>query len=147
MNTLRFKKLHPDSKAPTVAHAGDAGSDLYVHSVSTQGNADVAGATLVTYGTGVAVEIPDGYVGLCVPRSSVYKTRQILSNCCGIIDSGYRGEIQFKYYATTPDDARYAAGERCGQLVIVPCLAVQWEESDALTETERGEGGYGSTGK
>lgn len=137
--------------SPSYAKAGDAGMDLtaVTSSVDDMGN--------YCYGTGIAVEIPDGHVGLIFPRSSICKTNLTLSNSVGVIDSGYRGEISFKFRPTigtwveandslkgVPD--LYKVGDRVGQLVIVPYLSVSLEEAEDLNETERGSGGFGSTG-
>lgn len=98
------------------------------------------------YQTGIAVEIPHGYVGLVFPRSSVYKTGQRLTNDVGVIDSDYRGEIGAKF-SDGFDGNTYQVGDRICQLVIVPIPEVEFVEVEELSETERGEGGYGSTGK
>jgi len=141
MSVLKFKKLHSDAVIPKRANPGDAGLDLVAISAQEESN------DTITYKTGLAVVIPDGYVGLIFPRSSIYKTSLILSNCVGVIDSGYRGEIQFKFRClhTVPD--LYVRGDRVGQLVVVPCLQWEAQEVDELSETERGEGGFGSSGK
>jgi dUTP pyrophosphatase len=140
--TVRFKKLHPDAKAPYQATPGSAGWDLTATSVEPVKE----DAFLCRYGTGLAVEIPAGHVGLVFPRSSVYKTGQLLTNCVGVIDSDYRGEITAVFAGTRTDNA-YQPGDRIAQLVIMPIPAVKFEEAEELTETERGAGGYGSTGK
>ena len=87
---INIKKLHPDAVIPRYAKPGDAGMDLTAVDVSSD-------YSCLTYKTGLAIEIPEGYVGLLFPRSSVYKTGQQLSNCVGVIDSGYRGEIMMKF--------------------------------------------------
>ena len=92
---VRIKKLYKDSKLPTYAHDADAGMDLYAHSKTF----DPASGNLV-YGTGIAVEIPKGYVGLVFPRSSVYKTQTYMTNSVGVIDSGYRGEVMARFEAS-----------------------------------------------
>lgn len=139
---IKFKKLSPLAVVPTRAHATDAGFDLTVASVTEDRRHEV-----VSYGTGIAVEIPDGYVGLVFPRSSVYKEDLLLSNCVGVIDSGYRGEIMAKFKILRPLIHRYTVGDRMAQLVIVKLPDVEFEEADELSESERGEGGYGSSGK
>jgi len=103
----------------------------------------------VVYGTGLAIEIPEGHVGLIFPRSSNSKTDLYLTNHVGVIDSGYRGEIMFKY---RPIDGLlnakvYQIGDRVGQLMILPYPAVELVEAAELSSSERGEGGFGSTGK
>ena len=136
---VKIKKLHPEAVIPSYAKPGDAGMDLTAVDVSTPGGKHI------TYHTGLAVEIPQGHVGLLFPRSSVYKTGQTLSNCVGVIDSGYRGEIMLKY-TLSPYGLEYQIGERVGQLIIMPYPHVEFVEENELTQTERGEGGYGSTG-
>ncbi len=139
---IRFKKLHPDAKAPYQATPGSAGWDLTATSVEPiKGN-----WWLNKYGTGLAVEIPKGYVGLVFPRSSVYKTLTGLTNCVGVIDSDYRGEISAVFTSGAKCND-YKVGDRIAQLVIMPIPAVKFVEAEELTETQRGAGGYGSTGK
>ena len=135
---VRIKRLHPDAVIPKYAKAGDAGMDLTA--VEAERAWDI-----MTYKTGLAVEIPEGHVGLLFPRSSVYKTSMALSNCVGVIDSGYRGEIMLKFRSTESNKA-YEVGDRIGQLIIMPYPQVEFEEAESLSETDRGHGGYGSTG-
>lgn len=145
---IRFKKLHPDAKAPYQATPGSAGWDLTARSlfrINRHGEVDNRGCRLL-YRTGLAVEIPEGHVGLVFPRSSVYKTGQFLTNCVGVIDSDYRGEIT-AVFTKGEKVEEYKVGDRIAQLVIMPIPAVKFVEAEELTETERGAGGYGSTGK
>ena len=135
---VRIKRLHPDAVIPKYAKAGDAGMDLTAVEMEREWN-------IVTYKTGLAIEIPEGHVGLLFPRSSVYKTSMVLSNCVGVIDSGYRGEIMLKFRSTESNKA-YEVGDRVGQLIILPYPQVEFEEVENLSSTERGSGGYGSTG-
>lgn len=135
---VKIKKLHPDAVIPKYAKPGDAGLDL------TAVDVDADGSTL-TYKTGLAIEIPPWHVGLLFPRSSVYKTGQTLTNCVGVIDSGYRGEIMLKY-TLSPYQREYDIGDRVGQLIIMPYPKIEFVEADKLIQTERGDGGYGSTG-
>ncbi|MBR0291113.1 MAG: dUTP diphosphatase [Bacteroidales bacterium] len=140
---VRFKKLHPEAVVPTKAHPQDAGFDLTCTTVENDDNC-------ISYGTGIAVEIPDGYVGLVFPRSSVYRKDLILSNSVGVIDSNYRGEISMKFKTDgIPGGfsvAAYEVGDRIGQLLIIPYPEIEFEEAEELSESDRGEGGYGSTG-
>lgn len=138
---VKFTKLHPEATVPKYALAGDAGIDLTAVAVKIDYD-----ERIVTYHTGIAVEIPAGYVGLVFPRSSVYKTLLRLTNSVGVIDSGYRGEITLKYKYKDITRA-YNVGERVGQLIIMPYPIVELEEVEQLSESERGTGGYGSTGK
>jgi len=135
---LKFKKLHEDAIIPSYAKPGDAGLDLTAVTESWDND-------IVTYGTGLAVGIPEGFVGLLCPRSSVYKTDLILANSVGVIDSGYRGEIMFKY-RSLDSGLQYYIKDRVGQLLLVPIPLIKTLEVDELSSTDRGEGGFGSTG-
>lgn len=152
---VRVKKLHPKAVIPCYAKAGDAGLDLTAvsRSIDADGN--------VVYGTGLAFEIPEGFVGLIYPRSSTAKKNVTLTNSVGVIDSGYRGEILLKFkpllgvYDRYAESTRYAVyaesnnmfrvGERVGQIVIMPYPKVQLIEAEELSHTERGKGGFGSS--
>lgn len=148
---VRIKKLHPDAVIPKYAKTGDAGLDLtaVTKSYDRDGN--------VVYGTGLAFEIPDGYVGLVFPRSSLSSLDIALSNCVGVIDSGYRGEVTAKFKPAMLfnreqrpiilNNRIYEVGERVAQIIIIPYPKIEFIESDELSETERGTGGYGSSGK
>lgn len=148
---VRIKKLHPDAVIPKYAKTGDAGLDLtaVTKSYDRDGN--------VVYGTGLAFEIPDGYVGLVFPRSSLSSLDIVLSNCVGVIDSGYRGEVTAKFKPAMLfnreqrpiilNNRIYEVGERVAQIIIIPYPKIEFIESDELSETERGTGGYGSSGK
>ena len=138
---IRFKKLHPAAVIPKQAHQGDAGFDITATSFKR------IGLFKYQYGTGLAMEIPEGYEGECRPRSSIHKSFMLLSNSPGTIDAGYRGEIMAVFYAIPFISKPYAVGERIFQLLIKPVPAVEYVEADELTETERGTGGYGSTGR
>ena len=136
---VNIKRLHEDAIIPKYAKKGDAGLDLTAIDVST----DQYGC--FTYHTGIAIEIPKGYVGLLFPRSSVYKTGQTLTNCVGVIDSGYRGEIMMKF-SLSSNRNEYQIGDRIGQLIILPHPKIHFVEVKELSNSERGLGGYGSTG-
>lgn len=147
---IKFKKLNEKAIIPTRAHATDAGFDL----VAVSKDFDHVHGCIV-YGTGIAVEIPQGYVGLVFPRSSIAAHALTLTNSVGVIDSGYRGEIMAKFVPTTAPilaisgngaDMYYNTGERIAQLVIMPIPEIEFEEVDTLSDSERGTGGYGSTG-
>ena len=137
---VEFKKLKDNAVIPTKAHLTDAGFDLTCTSLDFADD-------VITYNTGIAVAIPKGYVGLLFSRSSVYKQDLILANCVGVIDSSFRGEIRFKYRIMQPFTKRYNAGDRIGQLIIMPYPEIEFEEVDTLPDSDRGEGGFGSTGK
>ena len=138
---VKIKMLNSNSILPQYAKEGDAGLDLIA--VTEKWNES---NTQVTYGTGIAIEIPQGYVGLLFPRSSISKTKLNLSNSVGVIDSGYRGEImlKFNYYE---EGNVYDVGDKVGQLIIMPYPQIEFEQVEHLSETERGEGGFGHTGK
>jgi dUTP pyrophosphatase len=138
---VKIKKLHPDAVIPSYSKPGDAGMDLV--SISETWNDD---NSMVTYDTGIAMEIPEGFVGLVFPRSSISKTSLNLSNSVGVIDSGYRGPIMLKF-RYLEEGMVYNVGERVGQIIILPHPEIQFEEVDELSNTDRGTGGFGSTGK
>lgn len=138
---VEFKKLVENAVIPTKAHPTDAGWDMTCTSFEYEKN------NMITYHTGIAMAIPENHVGLLFPRSSVFKQDLILSNCVGVIDSSYRGEIMLKFRTTLPFPKRYSVGERVGQLIIMPYPTIEFSEVDSLPESDRGEGGYGSSGK
>ena len=136
---VKIKKLHPKAVIPNYSKPGDGGMDLVITSVINDNKYDIS------YGFGIALEIPEGFVGLIFPRSSIRKYDLILSNCVGVCDSGYRGELQATFKKTGPHV--YEVGERAAQIMILPYPQIQFEEVEELSNTERGEGGFGSTGK
>jgi dUTP pyrophosphatase len=139
---VKIKKLHPLAVIPTYAKSGDAGMDLVATSIISDTTFDI------TYGLGISIEIPEGFVGLVFPRSSIRKYDLALTNCVGVIDSGYRGELQatFRKIHGHASDI-YNVGDKIFQMIIIPYPQIQFEEVDELSDTERGEGGFGSTGK
>jgi dUTP pyrophosphatase len=139
---LLFKKLVPEAVKPKFGKPGDAGADLVATSI------DFSRDNQVVYGTGLAVEIPEGMVGLVFPRSSIRNYEMVLSNSVGVIDSGYRGEIMATFLIGKPHnpDKIYKVGDRIAQLVIVPVPLITYVETQELSETNRGTGGHGSTG-
>jgi len=143
---IKIKKLHENAIFPSYAKPGDAGMDLYAVDLEYTDN-------YVEYKTGLAVEIPEGYVGLIFPRSSNSKKDLLLCNSTAVIDSGYRGELLLRYKIVynnhsdvSPYPVVYKIGDACGQLMIIPYPKVQFVEAAELSDTERGEGGFGSTG-
>ena len=155
---VKFKRLIPDAVLPSYAKPGDAGLDLVAtddgNNVLEEDKRDGGSYFFREYGTGLAVEIPEGYVGLIFPRSSISKTSLALANAVGVIDSGYRGEIKFRFridlmpaQAGKPSAAIYRKGDKIGQLLIVPYPQVEVvEEVGDLSDSARGTGGFGSTG-
>ncbi len=138
---VKIKKLHPNAVKPKYAKENDAGMDLVATEIINETD------TQISYGTGLAMEIPDGMAGLIFPRSSIRNTGLELSNSVGVIDAGYRGEIQATFNKNGVNDEFYKVGDRIMQIVIVPHPVVQFVEVDELTESSRGKGGFGSTGK
>lgn len=146
-------KLDEGAKMPTRAHEADAGLDLYTPSrVTVFGCLGVQGTVLtkvkvgsVTIDTGVHVEIPKGYVGFIKSKSGLNVKHGLTAE--GVIDSGYTGSICVKLYNHTNKDYEFEAGEKIAQLVLLPIITPELEEVDSLEKTERGEGGFGSTGK
>lgn len=142
-NTLpvKIKKLHKDAVVPKYAKAGDAALDLTAVSI------DHISEDTVRYDIGLAFEIPEGYVGLIYPRSSICKKDLILSNSTGVVDSGYRGTVQAYFKKTKGMLSNcYAVGDRICQIMIVPYPKVELIEVEELSETDRGTGGFGSSG-
>lgn len=155
---VKFKQMHPLAVLPKYSKVGDAGMDL----VATDKKHNKAFG-FVDMGTGLVVEIPQGYVGLVFPRSSISKTYYTLSNCVGVIDSNFRGEIRFRFFCNTAHvigitaveptpfelqgNTEYEVGDRIGQLIIMPYPTILPEWADELSDTERGDGGFGSSGR
>jgi dUTP pyrophosphatase len=157
---IKIKKLHKDSIIPSYSKEGDAGMDLTAISKTFDSDGNVV------YDTGLAFAIPEGYVGLLFPRSSNAKKDLVLTNSVGVLDSGFRGSVMFKYkpidslaHSEDPDEEveavdvtedfivkMYEVGDRVGQIIILPYPSIEFEQVDELTETNRGEGGFGSTG-
>lgn len=162
---LKFKKLHHQAITPFQSKPGDAGLDL---TCVEEPKFEIIGSDYcLVCKTGLAIEIPEGYVGLIFPRSSIRKTGLMLTNSVGVIDSGYRGEIIFSFKGLNEGLGRslsqlnedleidlhedeniyYHKGDRIGQLIVMPVPHVKLTETRDLTETERGNNGHGSTGK
>ena len=139
---VKIKKTHKNAVIPSYAKDGDAGLDLTAVDFHTdeQGN--------YVYDTGITLEIPKGYVGLVFPRSSIADKELLLTNSVGVIDSGYRGSIKAKFKPTNNTNTNiYKVGDRIAQLIILPYPQINFEEVEKLSETERGDKGYGSTNK
>ena len=142
--TLRYKRLSPLALVPTYGSASAAGADL--HALPEEDTVIEPGETKLIH-TGIAVEIPEGYMGLIFARSGLATKRGLApANKVGVIDADYRGEIMVALYNQSGEAQTVAAGERIAQLVITPFLAVNFEECDELSDTTRGTGGFGSTG-
>lgn len=154
---MRFTRLTETAKVPTRGSKGAAGYDLYADWVEETDDICVivddkerivpAGRRIKVH-TGVAIALPEGFVGLIFPRSGLsIKQGLRLQNTVGVIDDDYRGEIIVAMEASPTRDAAFSIGDRIAQLVIMPYAVVNWEEVDKLEDTERGTGGFGSTGK
>ena len=139
---VNFKKIDRHAVIPRQT-AGNAGMDMTA--IKSELN-----DYYVEYDTGIAAEIPEGYVGLLFPRSSISKTSLVLANSVGVVDSSYRGTIKFRFKNIAKHHKTahiYTIGDRIGQLVIIPYPSIESVEVKELSETDRGEGGFGSTGK
>jgi dUTP pyrophosphatase len=136
---LKIKKLDDRASIPSYAKKGDAGIDLVATTTMSNGY-------FVEYGTDLAIEIPEGYVGYIFPRSSISKTDHYLRNSVGVIDSGYRGEIKVRMSIPALGAKNYKNGDKIAQLIIMKLPWVDIEEVEELSETDRGKGGFGSTG-
>lgn len=146
---VKIKRLHPDAVIPAKAHASDAAYDLTAVSRSFDDDGNVV------YGFGLALEIPEGYAGFIYPRSSICKYDLALTNSVAVIDANFRGEITAKFKSVPRIDQYtgiafgsryYKKGDRIAQLIIRRVEPIEFVETDTLSETDRGTGGYGSTG-
>jgi dUTP pyrophosphatase len=135
---IKIKKLNSNAIIPKYANSGDAGMDVYAISKNET-------EKFIEYGTGLSFEIPEQYVMLIFPRSSVSNKSLSMCNSVGVLDSGYRGELKIRFYKHKREE--YEIGERIGQIIIIPYPNIDFEEVNELSETKRGEGGFGSTGK
>lgn len=141
MSNIKFKKLIPEAVVPTRANPTDAGADLTATSVNITDS-------YIEYGTGIAIELPANHCGLIFPRSSISKLDLSLCNAIGLIDEPFRGELKLRFNTTKPyGNNVYKVGERIGQLVVLPLPTVTFEEVEELSNTDRGEGGFGSSDK
>lgn len=141
---VKIKKLHPNAIIPKYAKEGDAGLDLTAIEVKEEKGCKV-------YNIGLAIEIPFGYVGLIFPRSSISNYTLTLANCVGVVDAGYRGPLMCKFKNFEEGTlvnlgVSYQVGDKVAQLIILPYPQIELEETEELSETVRGPGGFGSTG-
>lgn len=144
---VRIKKLVPEAVIPRYAKDGDAGMDMVATSITVTD-------MYIEYGTGISIEIPKGYFGDMRPRSSISNYDLILANAPGTVDSGYRGEIKFRFKKTyekilngARDAKYYNVGDKIGQIIITEFPLVVFNEVKELEESARGAGGFGSSGK
>lgn len=142
---IKVKKLKPGATVPTMGSKFAAGADLYS---AEEADVVIEPSETKFIGTGLAMEIPEGYVGLVYARSGLACKRGLApANKVGVVDSDYRGEIKVALHNHGKEAQTVEKGERIAQMVIAPYLSVNYEEADELSETERGEGGFGSTGR
>jgi len=141
---VKIKKLDENAIIPSRATSGSAGLDLTAVKIGVEHAED--GVVVLVYDSCIAIEIPEGYVGLLFPRSSIYKKSITMTNCVGVIDSDYRGSIMAKFKLNTNTiPSLYKEGDKFAQLIIVPAPSIDIELAEELSETERGTNGYGST--
>ena len=142
---IKIKKLNDSAQMPFRATSGSAGADLFS---CLEADVILKPAERKLIPTGLIIEIPEGYGGFVFPRSSLASKHGIsLSNCVGVIDSDYRGELKIAVINHSDESFVIKNGDRIAQLVIIPVCSAEFIEDDSLSETERGEGGFGSTGK
>ena len=145
MSKIRVKKLHPNAILPTYGSSNAAGADLYA---CIDAPVTVAPGEVFWVPTGIALEVPVGYAGLVYARSSMGAKRGLApANKVGVVDSDYRGEIKVVLLNHSKQPQTIEPGERVAQFVITPVLTPQYEEVEELMDTDRGAGGFGSTGK
>lgn len=137
---VNIKKLHADAVIPKYAKESDAGLDLTATSIIHNDEHQIV------YGTGLGLEIPEGFVGLVFPRSSIRNYQLVLCNSVGVIDAGYRGEIQATFLKTDINAKSYQVGDRIAQIIIIPHPMIEFQQVEELTSSERGTGGHGSSG-
>jgi len=138
---VKIKLLNEDARLPSRAHPTDAGMDIVATSKSSE-------VDYIEYGTGLSMAIPEGYMGLIFPRSSISKKNLSLCNSVGVIDSNYRGEIKIRFDRRDHDRFimnQYDIGDKVAQLVIMPYPKIEFKEVSDLDETDRGLGGFGSS--
>ncbi len=141
---INFRHLTPEAKTPTYGTEYSAGADLY----NLDAAVEIAPHATVIIHTGIAMEIPEGYCGLIFARSGLATKRGLApANKVGVIDADYRGEIMVALHNHSDVTATVEAGERVAQLAIVPFLKAELVECDELSDTVRGAGGFGSTGR
>ena len=145
IKNINVKKLNDLAKLPTRGSEYAAGYDLYA---ATSYNIDIAPHSTVKVGTGLSFELPEGTFAAIFARSGIATKRGLRpANCVGVCDSDYRGEYIIALHNDTDEVMSIEAGERIAQMILLPYIGMHFEETNNLTETERGEDGFGSTGK
>ena len=146
MVQIKIKKLNPNANTPTRGSEQAAGYDIYA-CLETE-TATIPAHCTVKVPTGISMAIPEGYFGGIFARSGLASKQGLRpANCVGVIDSDYRGEFMVMLHNDTDEPKTIKNGDRVGQLVILPCMPIEFEETDSLDETERGSGGFGSSGR
>jgi len=135
---IKIKRLHTEAKIPSYANPGDAGMDVFATSKEEK-------EKFIEYGTGLSFELPSDHLMLVFPRSSLSNKDLILANHVGVLDSGYRGELKLRFKKTGKDI--YEIGDKIGQIIVTPFPKIDFEETENLSDSSRGQGGFGSTGK
>jgi dUTP pyrophosphatase len=143
IDIVNFKKIHPLAKTPQKAHDNDAGYDIFAIDLVHPSGEDTG--RYIEISTGICMEIPNGYVGLIFPRSSISKTKHYLRNSVGVIDAGYRGEIKLRF-SYDDSSTSYITGDKIAQIVFIKLPEISLKESNELSDSERSLGGFGSTG-
>ncbi len=142
---IQVKKLRPDAVLPAAGSRYAAGYDLCA---CIDAPVVIPPHAAAKIGTGLSVAVPEGFFGAIFARSGLAAKQGLRpANCVGVCDSDYRGEYIIALYNDSGEERVIVPGERIAQLVVLPCLAVEFEEADALPDTERGAGGFGSTGE
>lgn len=145
MEKIRIKKLHPNAVIPTYGSLEAAGADIYA---CLEAAVTIPAGKTVFIPTGLAMEVPKGCAGLIYARSSMGSKRGLApANKVGVIDSDYRGQVMVALHNHSQEDQLVNPGERVAQLVITPVFTPGFREVDDLSETDRGSGGFGSTGR
>ena len=141
MVDVKIRKVHPDAVLPKRAHPTDAGMD--VTAISMKMTEDY-----IEYDTGLQFQLPAGYVMLIFPRSSNSKKDLLMCNSVGVLDAGYTGNLKFRFKLTTMGytEKIYNPGDKIGQIIILPYPEINFIETEEFDETDRGSGGFGSTG-
>ena len=141
---IKIKKFRDEAKTPSFQSEDAVGADLVAIKIVKNG------LFRIWYDCEFAAEIPKGYAGLIFPRSSISKLPLVLANSVGVVDPDYRGSFQIKFNRTFPgifSRKKYKIGERIAQLLIIKVASVEYVSSEIITETKRGKGGFGSTGR
>lgn len=141
---VKLKKLNPNAQMPTYGSEYSAGADLYA---CIDENIVIEAGKTALIGTGLAMELPNGYVALIYARSGLASKRGLApANKVGVIDSDYRGELKVALHNHSATPQTVSVGERIAQMVVTPYIKCEFEEAEELADTARGEGGFGSTG-